>query len=121
MPLNANHMVTLTALRYDGEQDTEVEVTHRISGASWYGQTAASPGSGGLVPGSLYKVRIFAPGLAGYEPCGSWQRLSAKEKAARWSVALGDKVACEGTQATVTAIHDNRSARRNPHIYLEAR
>ena len=68
MPLNANHMVTLAALRYDGEQDKDTEQVRSLSNVGWYGQMAASPGTDGLTPESLYKIRIFAGSLSGYVP-----------------------------------------------------
>lgn len=121
MPLNANHMVTLTALRYDGEQDKDTEQVCSLSNVGWYGQMAASPGTDGLTPGSLYKIRIFAGSLSGYVPYAVWQGMNAADRAEHWSIAPGDKLIHEGTTATVTLIRDNRSVRANPHLYLEAR
>ena len=121
MPLNANHTVTLTTLRYDGEQDKDTEQVRHLSNVGWYGQMAASPGADGLAPGGLYKIRIFAGSLSGYVPYAVWQSMNAADRAEHWSIVPGDKLTHEGTTATVTLIRDNRRVRANPHLYLEAR
>ena len=120
MHLNENHAASLTSLRYDADTDRDVMYVHALSHVSWYGQMSASTGSEGLTPESLYKARIFR-GLDGYVPYAVWQNLAPAEREKYWSIALGDKICCDGVEAAVTAVRDNRGARSNPHIYLEAR
>lgn len=119
--LVADQTATLRAIRYDGNSDSDAEITTSLSNVSWYEAVQVSPSSSGLAASNVYKIRVFEDQLTDYLPLEDWRAVSATDKAIFWSVAPGDKITHGSTTATVVAIHDNRGSRRNAHLYLEAR
>lgn len=119
--LVADQTVTLHALRYNGDTDTDTEICTKLTGVSWYEAVQAAPSGNGLVSSSLYKIRVFEDQLTEYLPFVDWHKLTDSEKQPFWTIALGDKLTHGGNTVTIIAIHDNRASRRNPHLYLEAK
>lgn len=100
--LCADQTVIITRLVYDGETDTEKEVTTTLGGVSIYEGLVATPGSGGVTSKDLVKIRVPYDLLEGVV------------------LEIGSKITVNGRPMTILRVHDNTKRRFSPHWYLEA-